>query len=397
MLGDSPPIPQDLSKGSRRADLDWLRLLAVIVLLLFHSALPFTSFSWHMKDDDRSSVLDVVVLYLHEFRLPLLFFVSGAGLALAGGSRPSSRLAADRVKRLLIPLVFGMLVIIPPHAYFEYRARESGSPSFAEFVPLYYASGIEPPGYIGFKHLWFLAYLLVLSLLLLPLLIWLKRRSEDGSLKQWTARVMAWHFVVLLPLPWIVNEVALRGVSRDGTLIFDPAGMIQYGLFALLGAWAALSPSLSDTMARARWAALMLGVPAFLLAAGSFIYFKDRGLSRPEAHGLVGAFRAINTALWVVFWAGTARAYLSTAPGWLRGTNRFVYPAYILHQTLIVIVAFYVVQWSASIAVKYTVIVAVAGGATLAAILLADRVPVLRQCLGIWQPRHKAKAASPPT
>lgn len=377
------------SPVARRADFDWLRLIAIVVLVFFHSALPFTSFGWYIKDAARSPVFDGAVMYLHEFRLQLLYLVSGAALALAGGNLPPARLALDRVKRLLIPLVFGMLVVIPPHAYFEYRSRGAGAHGFVEFLPVYFTSGIEPAGYIGFKHLWFLAHLLAVSLVMAPVLAWLRRRSADGSLSRWSGRVRPWHLLVLLPAPLVVNEVALRGVSWDGSVIRDPAGLIQCGLFLLLGAWAALSPALSDSMARARWAALALGVPAFVLAAGSYMHFRDQGLARPEAHWAVGALRAVNTSLWVVFWAGTARRYLSVAPAWLRGANRFVYPGYILHQTLIVMVAFYIVGWSAPIAVKYAAIVAIAGLATVAAVLIVDRVPVLRQCMGIWQARRK--------
>lgn len=380
----------NLEPLSRRADLDWLRLLALGALLLFHCALPFSSFEWYIKDPAQSRLIDVCALYLREFRLPLLFFVSGAGLALALNRLSVPGLYISRVGRLLIPLVFGLFTIIPFQAFFELRAAGTPATRFLQFWKIYMGSGFEPAGHIGLRHLWFLAYLLLLSVLLIPAIKWLQIISINGSLGRFASGIRPWHVLFLAPVPWVVSEVFFRRVSFDGSLTQNPAGFFQYGLFILAGAFVALSPQLSDLLVSIRRYALALGLLSFTGYALLFLHFKHMGLPKPDAQRVVGAFGAYNALMWVVFWLGTARQHLSSAPAWLRTANRLVFPCYVLHQPVIVAVAFYCVQWHLPIASKYAILVLFSGGITIAIALMVDRVPVLRKLLGIW---HSPKEA----
>src|SRR5690349_9771485 len=103
----------------RHADMDWLRVVAILLLHLFHTGMMFNSWGWHLKNPETLSVLEPPMEVLHLVRMPLLMLLAGAGTALALRRRGIGAFAWDRTKRLLWPLVFGMLVIVPPQIYIE--------------------------------------------------------------------------------------------------------------------------------------------------------------------------------------------------------------------------------------------------------------------------------------
>ena len=105
---------------SRQTYLDWLRLLSIAGVLVLHCAMPFASGeTWHIRNAESSNLLAELVLNLHLFRMPLLFFISGTVSYYMLQRRSSAGFVRLRVRRLLLPLVFGMLVVVPPQLYLE--------------------------------------------------------------------------------------------------------------------------------------------------------------------------------------------------------------------------------------------------------------------------------------
>ena len=117
-------------KPERRYDLDWLRVLAVLLLIYFHTAKifdypAFDYFDWHIKNNQVSARITVFTWFVHQWQMPLFFLLSGAGTWYSLLLRTPNKYLMERVKRLLIPLVFGTLVLVPPQVYLE-RLRTSG-------------------------------------------------------------------------------------------------------------------------------------------------------------------------------------------------------------------------------------------------------------------------------
>ena len=134
---------------NRRHDLDWLRVLAILTLHLFHTGMAFNTWGWHIKNDVRLPWLDQPMSFLHQWRMPLLFLISGVGTTFALRSRRLSGFVKERHRRLLLPVLFGMLVIIPPQVFYErlFQGRDYGSfwafyRTVLEFVP--YRKAISP-------------------------------------------------------------------------------------------------------------------------------------------------------------------------------------------------------------------------------------------------------------
>src|SRR5688572_28753269 len=120
--------------SERRNDLDWLRFIAIVILLFFHTGMVFNQWGFHIKNTEIDKTFGFWMVWLHFWRMPLLLFISGAGTYMAMGKRTPGQFAGERFKRLFIPLVFGMFVVVPPQIYFEYINQYNGYWDFYKTV-----------------------------------------------------------------------------------------------------------------------------------------------------------------------------------------------------------------------------------------------------------------------
>ena len=163
---------------NRRYDLDWLRVIAFAILMLFHTGMAFSSYDWHVKNFESSALIDWLIMFFHQWRMPLLFFISGAAVWFAMEKYPTWRYLRERHTRLLVPLLFGMSVVIPPQVYCERLYQGQTYSSFLDFYPTIFTSGSYPQGNLSWHHLWYVPYIWAFSMITLPLFAWL--RSTPG-------------------------------------------------------------------------------------------------------------------------------------------------------------------------------------------------------------------------
>ena len=156
------------SPSARRGDLDWLRVLAFALLILYHSGMAWSGWSWHLNSPDDASWLREAMRFVNRWRMPLIFVVSGAAIGLALGRKTPGAFTIDRLRRLALPLAFGMLVLVPPQVYLERLHLGQFHGSFLAWLPHAFEGGAYPRGNISWHHLWFVAYVLVLTFVLLP-------------------------------------------------------------------------------------------------------------------------------------------------------------------------------------------------------------------------------------
>ncbi|HEX3763491.1 MAG TPA: hypothetical protein VHW23_32570 [Kofleriaceae bacterium] len=83
----------------------------------------FNRWDFHLKNPDPLPVLEPPMAFLHQVRMPLLMVIAGIATAIALERRTVAGFALDRIQRLFVPLVFGMLVIVPPQIYIEASER----------------------------------------------------------------------------------------------------------------------------------------------------------------------------------------------------------------------------------------------------------------------------------
>ena len=369
---ESSSETRTLQRPPRQYYLDWIRVLAFCILIFYHTGMFFVAeWGWHVKNNYLSEALQIPMRWFGQWRLPLLFFVSGVGTSFALRSRTSGQFAGERTRRLLLPLVFGMFVIVPPQIYYELLYRGLFSGSYADFYPRVfefqpYEEGGKG-GSFSWHHLWFVTYLWVFSLVSLPVLLYF--RSSVGNrcldfVRRWASQPVG-VYVFTLPLMLIFWALSLRWETTHN-LIADWYNLTVSLGFFLLGYLLGGQPTFAELAERHRQRYLLTAVGLSLLL--NFVYWMpDWGTDEFGPPFVVyGFLKMLN--IWSIFLAifGYARRYLNLRNRFITYATEAVYPFYILHQTITVAVGYYLIPYEWPWGIKFLILaVATFGGCLL--------------------------------
>ena len=376
----------DRQMKTRRYDLDWLRGLTVMGLVFFHSAMFFNDSWWHLKNAQLSLGFSIFTGIINQWQMPLLFVISGAGTWFALTFRGGGEYALERVQRLLVPLVFGSLVIVPPQVYLERLKNGQFYGSYLSFWPRHmWDGGTYPQGNASWHHLWFLAYLFVFSLLALPLFLQLKSERGSQALARLGGCCERRGGIFALALLPMVLEVALRPTWNGlQSLIGDWANLCTYLTFFVYGFVLFSHEAFGRALARYGKAALGLALVTMVAGAAIALTGHEPGPGYSLGGSLWLALRTFNTWCWLVAFFSLAQGYLNYTSRIQPYVNEAVLPVYVLHQTVIVIIGYFVIQWQAAPFPKFAVISLCSLAATLGVYdLLVRRMRVVRFLFGM--------------
>ena len=184
-------MPQTKAQATRLYYLDWLRVIAISIVFLFHAVHPFDFWGWHVKNAEQSEILTIILTLFSLWGMSFFFLVAGSASWFALQRRTPSRYLRERFNRLVIPYIVGTILFWIPQIYFEWGNRVYLGTTTLPFqdylmgVYKYFANLGFRPIWLAFgNHLWFLSFLFAFALITLPLFLWLKR--EPGS------RLVAW-------------------------------------------------------------------------------------------------------------------------------------------------------------------------------------------------------------
>ena len=334
----------------RRFDVDWLRVLAMLTIFLFHNARFFDDGGWHVKNNQIDFGMTVFTNVVGQWVMPLFFVLSAISAYYALRGRGNNRFLLDRFKRLVIPLVFGIFFLIPPQVYIERVTHGQFTGSFFDFLPHYFDGWYAFGGNFAWMglHLWYLEMLFLFSLLTLPLFRYLagagrNLASRPASIARIPGVIFLGGAVPIAVIEMIVN------LQPNGIGIRDFGGWspLTYLVIFLLGYIIALDPQFRQTIEKQRVLALVLAILATL---SGFIYITAGNSDRTLVFSVI---RGVNTSAWVIAILGFGSKYLNFNNAVLKYAGEAVLPFYILHQSVIVIIGFFIARWDATVMVKY--------------------------------------------
>jgi len=340
---------------TRRYDLDWLRLIAIIILLFYHTGMWFNTWGWHVKNNDLSRSFEFWMVWLHPWRMPLLLFISGAGTYMALGKRTSKQFVKERFRRLFIPLLFGMFVVVPPQIYFEYIDKY---PNYWEFYKTVFEFRPYPGGSFSWHHLWFVLYLLVYSLLLLPFLKFIRSERSIAfkeSAQKWMSSALG---MLLIPSTFIFfTQGILRPFFPDEKHnLTDVAFIVFYGCFFFFGVVFYSNQALWQAAEKNRYK-LLIASALILIPFYTVFFHWHKFLSLPFNDTTLDLIFDISSIYlsWftLITVIGFGQHYLNKPNPILPYTNEGLYPFYILHQTVIIWIGWYICKLDWSIASKF--------------------------------------------
>ena len=335
------------SQSTRRYELDWLRVFAVLMVFVYHSAHFFDVDDWSVKNATTYTSLSWLMALLAQWGMPLIFLISGASLFFATRKANAARFLGDKVQRLLVPLLVGVFVFSPFQVYLERLSHGQFEGSLWQFLPHYF-DGIYVPGGDGNfafhgMHLWYLLVLFLLTLLFMPLFWWFRDGTGARVLRRLGDVLALPGAIVLLAVPTIVLQNITNAGALGGTFTVGGGWRpVQY-LWFFLGGYLILShQGLQGRIIQARW--VCLGLTALLAILPLVLH------AGPGDHPDITAWPGLLAIL------GFAMKHLGFANGFLAYTGEAVLPFYILHQNVLLWVGFFVVNWAVPDLAKYLII-----------------------------------------
>ena len=364
--GGSAPQP-----AVRLHYLDWLRVLAILMVFLFHAVHVFDFGSWQIKNAEQSEIITIVLTLLSLWGMPFFFLVAGAASWFALQRRTARQYAAERFKRLLIPYIVGSLLFSPIQYYLEWMNRTQlglVSVSFPAFlsqeIPPFNPLSLSFPGFsprwfgMGGFHLWFVGFLFAFALITLPLFRWLKGETGRRLVSRLAGLCEHCGGLLVLILPLLVIQLSLRPFVPQE---HDWADFIFRMSFFVLGYLLFADERITRAVRRDWWLLLALGTAIVLgllgaYAAGLPVMTWGLDSSYPQFYLILGlttiiAFCYTLTMLFV------GMRFLDFTNRWLRYGQDAALPFFVLHQPAIIVIAFFVVQWNVGLLPKLVIVV----------------------------------------
>ena len=398
------PVEPSGGKSVRLHYLDWLRVILILGVFLYHVVRPFDPLiDWHINNAEKSDAILTLLLLVNPWGIPLFFLVAGAGSKFALRRRSNREFISERVTRLLIPFIVGSILLTPFQKFLEALHKEKFQGSFLSFIPEMLTESISGNWFTPLKfgdwglHLWFLGFLFVFSLLALPFYNWFKRDAGLAFIA-WLGRLAEKRGGMLLfILPLALSRGLVQpyfAVAERGWLDF-----VYFFLFFILGYIIYSDDRFLSAVRRDRWllfASGIVGLGAFL---GLFIVYGDLALEwgltfvLPWSVILILAFSLMSWG-WALPVLYLAMRYLNFSNKWLVYGKETIMPFYLLHQPVIIVIGYFVVQWDVGILAKLLVILVSSFLLTLGLVeLLIRPFEPMRRLFGMKRSRGKEEVS----
>jgi glucans biosynthesis protein C len=355
---------------TRRYELDWLRVFATVSVFIFHCLRVFDLGAFHIKSTQPNPLATILTSFLLQWMMPLFFLISGASIYFALDARTLKQFLRERCLRLLVPFVFGVFILSPPQVYLErlsnpdnpigsWHGATQFSGSFLEFIPEYFQGWYLFGGNFAWMglHLWYLLVLFLFSFMCLPLFLTL--RTERGKtmiikvsnfLKQPGAI-----FLLTLPLAWL--EIGLHPMGL-GIRVAGGWNFFIYLVLLLYGYFLVADQRIDQAIRKQGWVALAIAIlttPLVVNEVAPLLF--SRSAFDTSNYAWLMLIRVINLWCWLIALISFGMRYLSFSNQFLKYANQASLPFYILHQPILLIVAFYILKWNVGFLLQISTLV----------------------------------------
>ncbi|MFC1879055.1 acyltransferase family protein [Chloroflexota bacterium] len=352
-------------KSSRLHYLDWLQVLSVLGVFIFHALFPFSDLAeWNIKSTERSTLATLYSFLFAPWGMPFFFLMAGATSWFSLRRRTARSYIRERVTQLLIPFIVGAIVLTPIQAYYELTHRgwwEGGS--FVDFILsseacTYFYTVLHPItadpktfSQLGY-HLWFVAFLFVFSLIALPIFTWLKGDSGKRFVAS-LAKLAKWRGALLVfVIPLILFRFVLQPFFPDYTSWSDFAFMLIF----FISGYIIISDEQFMGAIRKDWLFyLIMGIACslyFFLEAAGVPVLDWMGSPGTPAFYLTWTVFSLNSWCWAMIMFYVGMRFLDYTNKWLRYSREASFFFFWIHHPVTLFTAFYALQWDVDLPIK---------------------------------------------
>lgn len=340
----------DPGLDNRRYDLDWLRNFGILLLVPFHSARVFDHWEpFYVKNDDLSWGLSWFISLTSYWFMPLLFWLAGAASWYALQKKSNLQYIKERFHRLLVPFLFGVLFIVPPQGYFAMSNHNGEAVNLFSFISFFFSDWSDLSGYFGTftpAHLWFILYLFVLSLVAIPIFAVFLDDSRKSIIE-------TFHRVFSKATVFIPSSLVLAL-----TQLFPAPGGQNPFFFLVLFVMGFIVSSNARYLDMFQWIrgkallAILFLVPAWMVLS---FHYKEAALFST----VITILRAISIWLTLIVIISFGNKFLNFNHRIIAYLNEAAFPIYIVHQSILVSSAYFIVKLNISVLLKYIMLMSV--------------------------------------
>ena len=354
------------TNGSRKYELDWLRVTAIFAVFVYHCSLIFAPDPFQIKNSTLYPYLDDLGAFVGLWGMPLILIISGASAFHALGKFSPGKYIKGIVTRLLVPLVIGIFTHIAFQIYLENLHKGTFSGSFIDFYPHYFDGMYGFGGNFAWMgmHLWYLEALFIFSMLCLPLYLWLRKCTGGQRLLHHLGDFLGKPvaiYLLALPTTVIFNLFDPDGL---GTTVLGGWSIFNYLIYFISGFVIISSERMLASIKRMRWVSLAAGIISWPAIDIVWDALGDPTFGTWQ-FGIGTALWCLCSWCWLLTVFGFGFKHLDRNKPFLRYANEAVLPFYILHQSVILPLAFFVVQWAIPDLLKFLFILIISFGVVM--------------------------------
>lgn len=338
--------------NQRQHFLDWLRVLAFTYLVFYHTGMMFVEWSFHIESGHDSKFLKSIMLLTSTWRLDLLFLVSGVAISVMMTKLSMGKFLWQRVVKLFIPLLFACIVVIAPQPYFEALQKGLIEPGFWQFWTEQYFHFTWLEGMITpwptYTHMWYVLYLFTYTLFLIPLIFFINSDLGIkilGLFENWLTKGLR-----LIWAPYIIYLGAFFYTGHNNVThnIFDDGfGLFIFAYTLVLGVLFVRMPKVWQTFENIRYWSLILALFSYGVVLIKYNWDTPLDIIQWDFMEMILKWS------WIATLIGFCKHHLNFSNNALKYCSSIVYPFYILHQTVTIVIGYYIIDWGMGGIVEY--------------------------------------------
>lgn len=351
----------------RKNYIDWLKAICILYLLPFHTARIFDANEANYIQG-KPNVFCTTLVDSSLWFMPLMFLLAGMSCYFSLKKRSNTQYLKERFLRLFIPLVFGIIIFLPPEGYFAYKSHSGSTLNFIAYLQKFFFDFSDLNGYHGSftpGALWFILYLFIISLITLPIM---------RKLSTFKSKLLKAPFKILLICIPITVASAIPSIANKSIFV--------YGTYVILGFLIASDNSTLDMIENHKNFYLLCSITGYII-----IFIEITSIGWQTGINPLGIIFSLiyYFTIWVslLTFLSFGKKYLNFRIDFLSYFSHASFTIYIVHQTYIVIFAYFILKLTNIFVLQYITIICLTLAASLITYEVLKRFKAFRFMFGI--------------